>query len=120
MKEKYANTPIEFVSVNIGDMHYPETVVASVTRKFVTIEQNQRKDIELQIAQKQIEIGEAEASGTRDAQLIIRTTLDEMYLQYEAIKALEQLAGSPNTTVVITPYSAGGQAPIIMSLGGAR
>jgi hypothetical protein len=120
MKERYKDTPIEFLSVNVGDMTYPDQVVESVTRKFVTIEENERKDIELRIAQKQIEIGEAEATGTRDAQQIIRTTLDEMYLQYEAIKALEQLSSSANTTVVITPYSPSGQAPIIMDMGGAR
>jgi len=120
MKEKYKDTPIEFVLVNLGDIHYPEEVVRSVTNKFVTSEENERKDIELRIAQKQIEIGIAEATGTRDAQQIIRTTLDPMYLQYEALKAIEQLAGSPDTTVIITPYSPGGQAPIIMNLGGGR
>jgi hypothetical protein len=118
MQEKYKATPIEFVSVNIGDMQYPDAVVDSVTRKFVTMEENERKDIELRIAQKQIEIGKAQATGTRDAQQIIRTTLDGMYLQFEAIKAIESLSSSPNTTVVITPYSPGGQAPIIMSLRG--
>jgi hypothetical protein len=120
MKEKYKDTPIEFVSVNLGDMQYPEEVVKSVTRKFVTNEDNERKDIELAIAQKQIEIGIAEAQGTRDAQQIIRTTLDEMYLQYEALQAIEQLSNSPETTVVITPFSNNGQSPMIMNLGGAR
>jgi SPFH domain/Band 7 family protein len=120
MQERYKDTPIEFVSINIGDMQYPDAVVDSVTRKFVTMEENERKDIELRIAQKQIEIGKAQANGTRDAQQIIRTTLDDMYLQFEAIKAIESLTNSPNTTVVITPYSPGGQAPIIMNVGGGQ
>jgi len=117
MLANYKDSPMEFVQVYVGEIEYPDQVVDSVTNKFVTNEENERKSIELKIAQKQIEIGIAEATGTRDAQEIIRTTLDEMYLQYEALKAIETLAGSPDTTVVITPYSPNGQAPIIMSLG---
>jgi hypothetical protein len=116
MGEVYKDTPIEFLSVDIGDIEYPEVVVQSVIRKFVTNQENERKEIELKIAQKQIDIGVAEATGTRDAQRIIRTTLDPMYLQFEALNAIEELAGSPNTTFVVAPYSAAGGAPIIMSM----
>lgn len=120
MADLYKNTPIEFVSVDIGDIVYPKTVVDAVNDKFVTNEDNERRGIELKIAQKQIEIGTAEATGTRDAQEIIRTTLDPMYLQYEALQAIEQLAGSKNTTFLITPYSAKGSAPVIMDLGNGQ
>jgi regulator of protease activity HflC (stomatin/prohibitin superfamily) len=116
MGEVYKDTPIEFLSVDIGDIQYPEVVVKSVIRKFVTNQENERKEIELKIAQKQIDIGIAEATGTRDAQRIIRTTLDPMYLQYEALEAIEELAGSPNTTFLVLPFSKSGQAPIIMSI----
>jgi regulator of protease activity HflC (stomatin/prohibitin superfamily) len=117
MQGLYKDTPIEFVSIDIGDIQYPERVVAAVTDKFVTNEDNERKSIELEIAQKQIEIGIAEATGTRDAQQIIRTTLDPMYLQYEALQAIEQLADSPNTTFLVMPQGNDGQSPVIMNLG---
>ena len=116
MQKRYADTPIEFMSVDIGDIHYPEVVVNSVIRKFVTNEDNERKDIELKIAQREIDIGIAEAQGVADAQRIIRTTLDPMFLQYEALGALEQLSTSPNTTFVIGPIGKGG-AQMIFNTG---
>lgn len=117
MKQRYAETPIQFESVDIGDIAYPEVVVKSVVNKFVTNEENERREIELRIAQRQIDIGIAEAQGVADAQLIIRTTLDPMFLQYEALKALEDLAGSPNTTFLIVPYGdKRGGMPMIVNL----
>ena len=116
MNHRYKKMPIEFLSIDIGDIQYPNVVVRSVVRKFVTNEDNERKEIELKIAQKQIDIGIAEAEGISDSQLIIRTTLDPMFVQYEAIKAIEKLADSQNTTFVVAPFSGSGRSPIIMSL----
>ncbi len=114
MKARYAETPIEILSVDIGDITYPQGVVDSVVAKFVTKEENERKDVELEIAQKQIEIGIAEAQGIADAQQIIRTTLDPMFLQFEALRAIEDMAGHPNTTFLMFPFSKTGNAPVIM------
>lgn len=119
MKERYKDDPIEFLAINIGNIQYPEKVVSAVVDKFVTNEDNDRKDIELKIAQRQIEIGIAEAQGVADAQQIIRTTLDPMFLQYKALKAVEELADSPNTTFIVMPYSEGGGQPLIMNIGAA-
>lgn len=115
LQARYEGTPVEFLSVNIGNIQYPSVVVQSVVRKFVTNEDNERKDIELEIAQRQIDIGIAEAQGVADAQRVIRTSLDPMFLQYEALKAVEELAESPNTTFVIMPTGDGG-APLILDL----
>ena len=116
LQNRYADTPVEFLSVNIGNIQYPQVVVQSVVRKFVTNEDHERKDIELEIAQRQIDIGIAEAQGVADAQRVIRTSLDPMFLQYEALKAVEELAESPNTTFVIMPTSESGNAPLILDL----
>jgi hypothetical protein len=114
MKARYADTPIEFLSIDIGDITYPQGVVDSVVAKFVTNEENERKDVELQIAQKRIEIGIAEAEGIADSQQIIRTTLDPMFLQFEALRAIEDMAGHPNTTFLMFPFSKNGNSPVIM------
>jgi len=114
MRARYADTPIEFLSVDLGDITYPKGVVDSVIAKFVTNEENERKDIELDIAQRQIDIGIAEARGIADAQQIIRTTLDPMFLQFEALRAIEEMADSPNTTFIMTPMGQNGTAPFIM------
>jgi regulator of protease activity HflC (stomatin/prohibitin superfamily) len=119
MQARYKDSPIEVLSVDIGDVNYHDVVVQSVIRKFVTEEDNLRKDIELKIAQREIDIGvadaDADAEGTADAQRIIRTTLDPMFLHYEALGAIEQLAGAPNTTFVVTPTGPNG-SPMIMSV----
>lgn len=114
MKGRYADTPIEFLSIDIGDITYPQGVVDSVVAKFVTNEENERKDVELQIAQKRIEIGIAEAQGIADSQQIIRTTLDPMFLQFEALRAIEDMAGHPNTTFLMFPFGKNGNSPVIM------
>ncbi len=115
MIKRYEGTPIEFISVDIGDITYPQVVVDSVIRKVVTNEDNERKDIELRIAQRDIDIGIAEAEGVADAQRIIRTTLNPIFLQYEALGAIEALAGSNNTTFIIGPMGKNG-APILMNV----
>jgi hypothetical protein len=112
MKARYEKTPVEFLSVDVGDISYPKGVVASVVAKFVTNEENERKDIELEIAQRQIDIGIAEARGIADAQQIIRTTLDPMFLQFEALRVIEEMASAPNTTFLIAPPGGGG-TPLI-------
>ena len=61
----------------------------------------------------------AEAEGIADSQRIIRTTLDPMFLQFEALRAIEELATAPNTTFMIMPFSKNGGAPVIMQLDGA-
>jgi hypothetical protein len=114
MKARYADTPIEFLSIDLGDITYPQGVVDSVVAKFVTNEENERKDVELQIAQKRIEIGIAEAQGIADSQQIIRTTLDPMFLQFEALRAIEDMAGHPNTTFLMFPFAKNGSSPVIM------
>jgi regulator of protease activity HflC (stomatin/prohibitin superfamily) len=116
MQVRYKNTGIEFLSVDVGDIVYPKGVVDSVIAKFVTNEENERKDVELEIAQRQIEIGIAEAEGIADSQRIIRTTLDPMFLQFEALRAIEELASAPNTTFMIMPMNKQGASPVIMQL----
>lgn len=114
MQGRYKDSPVEFLSIDVGDITYPKGVVDSVIAKFVTNEENERKDIELDIAQRQIDIGIAEARGIADAQQIIRTTLDPVFLQFEALRAIEEMGGAPNTTFVMTPFSKGGQVPLVM------
>lgn len=116
MMREWGDTPVEFLTIDIGDIEYPITIVTEVERKFVTIEENQRKDIEKRIAEERIGIGTAEARGIADAQRVIRTTLDPMFLQYEALRAIELLAESQNTTFLVLPFGESGASPVILNL----
>ena len=44
--------------------------------------------------------------------------LTRCFLQFEALDAIEELAGSPNTTFFIAPFSANGQSPVILNIDG--
>lgn len=105
LQARYRDTPVEFLSVDIGDVVYPRGVVDSVVAKFVTNEENERRDIELEIAERQIEIGTAEARGIADAQRVIRATLDPMFLQFDALRAIEDLAAAGKGSFLLMPLS---------------
>ena len=117
MKAAYSDRAAQFLSVDIGDIQYPEGVVQSVIRKLVTYQENERAAIQADIAREQIKIGSAEAEGVAKAQEVIRTTLDPMFLQFEALRAIETLSASDNTTFLISPMSEKGTSPVIMNLG---
>jgi regulator of protease activity HflC (stomatin/prohibitin superfamily) len=117
LKVSYEGKPIIFESVDIGDIKYPPQIVASVVRKLVTVEDKERAKIRAAIASEGIRIGIAKAEGDAKAQEVIRMTLDPMYLQFDAVRALEDLADSKNTNFLIMPMSEKGQSPVIMNLG---
>jgi hypothetical protein len=50
----------------------------------------------------------AEAEGIAEAQMIIDSSLTQNYLTYEAIKAQQAMAGSPNDTVIYIPVGNNG------------
>ncbi len=117
MQKRYEGKPVIFESVDIGDINYPKQIVDAVVRKLVTNEDNDRTEIEAAIASEQIRIGIAEAEGIAQAQEIIRKTLDPMFLQFEALRAMEDLADSKNTNFLIMPISQDGTSPVIMQMG---
>ncbi len=117
MQATYKDSPVIFISVDIGDITYPEKVVAAVVRKMVTKEDEERASIQLEIERKKIAISQAGARGIAKAQEVILSTLDPMFLQFEALRAMEDLADSKNTNFLIMPMSDKGGSPVIMQMG---
>ncbi len=66
LKKRLNNTPFIVDSVAVGETTPPQAVIDSVVKKVQTTQENERKETELQIAQKDIEIqrarGEAEGA----------------------------------------------------------
>ena len=56
----------------------------------------------LQRERQEAERKKIEASGIRDAQLIIAQSLNDTTLRYMTIEAFRELAKSPNAKVIIT------------------
>ena len=111
---EYNDKPVQFENIYIGNIEYPRVVVESVENKFVTQEDNERARIEKNIEVAKRLIRKARAKGTREAQHIIGLSLDPMYLQYEAIQAIDELADSENTTFLLMPFAKNGTTPPIM------
>ena len=96
----------------------PKEIDDAIKAKLASQQMLAQKDFELQTAQKNAEIQVAEARGVADSQNIIQQKLTPLYVQYEAIKAYEHLAGSPNTTFVIMPTNPNGAGmPMILNAG---
>jgi len=72
----------------------------------------EEKAVQKEIAQRDAKIKIEEVKGIAEAQKIINTTLTRNYLQHEAIKAQEKMAGSPNHTTVYIPVGSNG-IPIV-------
>lgn len=105
--------------VLIRSIEPPEMVDASIQEKLRAEQELQRKEFELLKAEKDAEIREVTAVGIANAQEIIQEKLTPLYVQYEAIQAYRELAGSPNTTFVILPTSTEGVGlPLIIDARG--
>jgi hypothetical protein len=59
----------------------------------------------------------AEAKGIAESQKLIDSSLTHNYLQYLAIKAQENMAGSPNHTQIYIPSGPNG-IPLVKTIGG--
>jgi len=106
------DTPFQLVSLVVGNVDYPSIVATAVEKKLAAQQLLEEKAVQKQIAQRDAEIKIEEAKGIAEAQKIINTTLSKNYLQHEAIKAQEKMAGSPNHTTVYIPVGSNG-IPIV-------
>jgi regulator of protease activity HflC (stomatin/prohibitin superfamily) len=106
--------------VNLRDVNPPQEVVNAISAKATAMQDAERMRFVLQKTEQEAKVKVAEAEGLAKAQTIIQEKLTPLYVQHEAIKAYERLAGAPNTTFVIMPTSTQGAGlPLIISPDGA-
>jgi len=104
---------IEVVDVLLRDVQLPARFKESIEAKLTAEQKVQKKEFELQQAEKDAQIEVARARGAAESQKIIRETLSDSYLQYLWIQTLNQ---NPNVIYVATeanmpifkPAAAGG------------
>lgn len=105
--------------VLIRNISPPAAVDLAIEAKLSAEQDLQKLEFEKQQATKRAKIREIEAQGVANAQDIIQQKLTPLYVQYDAIQAYKELAGSQNTTFVIMPTSPNGAGiPIIISAEG--
>lgn len=103
-----ADKPFEVQAIVIGVINLPKVVADAQEIKISKETELERKGFEIKIAEQDSLVRVAEARGIAEAQKIIQASLTPLYLQHEAIKSQEKMAGSPNHTVVYIPSGAGG------------
>lgn len=100
--------PFEVQSIVIGTINLPDKVAESQELKISKETELERKQFEIEIAKRDAIVRVEEAKGIADAQRIINVSLTPNYLQHEAIKAQEKMAGAQNHTTVYIPTGTNG------------
>lgn len=102
-------------AVLLKSIELPAGLARSIEAKLQAEQEAQRMEFELDRERREAERKKVEAEGVRDAQLIVSQGLTDAVLRFEAIKAFRDLAGSPNTKIVVTD----GETPLQVE-GAAR
>lgn len=89
-------------SVLLKSIKLPEGLSKAIESKLEAEQQAQRMEFVLQKERLEAQRKKIEAEGIRDAQKTLAEGLTDPILRYEAIKAFKDLAGSPNSKVIIT------------------
>lgn len=103
--------------VYLREVVLPETLQAAIQEKLKAEQQNEQMQFTLAKEKQEAERKRIEARGNADAQRILAGSVTSEILQLRSIEAMEKLAASNNTKVVVVGGS--GNMPTIISLDGA-
>lgn len=103
LAKKYEGTPIEVLSVDIGNIEFPKEVTDAIQLKIAKEQELERQTFLLAKTRKEAAILVLEALKSAKQQRIISATLDPLYVQRKAVQVYRNLAASPNKTVVVLP-----------------
>lgn len=95
----------------VRNITLPNSVKASIESKINAEQDAKKMEFVLQKEKQEAERKRVEAQGIADYQRIINTGLTDQQLQYEQIKAMKELALSPNAKVIIMGK---GNSPLII------
>lgn len=114
--EQYADTPVHFESVSIGNLSYPEAINREIERKLSAEQDLERMAREQRIAEQEAEIMVTNARGRAAAQRIVNETLTPLYVQHEMLTSFEALSRSDRVTIVAAPTPSDGSSPLILQV----
>lgn len=115
MKAFSHDTPFDIQSVVVGNIQYPESVANAVAEKMSATQVLERKQIEIEIEQREAQKRVVQAEGIAKAMAIINERLTSQYIQHEAVEAQKAMVGSPNHTTVYVPVGPMG-VPLVGTL----
>ena len=115
---KYEGSPIDVLSVDIGNISFPKEVTDAIQAKIAKQQELERQEFVLAKARKEAAIRVLEALRVAKQQRIISTTLDPLYVQRKAVQVYRALALSKNKTILVLPNTDDGTAmPLVHSSG---
>ena len=100
-------------STPLRDVLPPENVMTSIQGKIQAQQANERMRFVLLKDKQESDRKRIAAQGTADAQRIVSASLTNQIIQLRNVEAIEKLAASPNSTIVILGSSSRG-APFIL------
>ena len=106
-----------FYGIGFGYRSYVRYQKVADAKNEIAVNEMKIKQTEqlVKVEQQKADIRVVEANGISVAQKIINATLTDKYLQHEAIKAQEVMAGSPNHTTIYIPSGQNG-IPIVNTI----
>lgn len=116
LQEEYADTPIEFETMSIGNLAYPEAINAEIQRKLAAEQDLERMDRERQIAEQEATIMITTARGRAAAQRIVNETLTPLYVQHEMLEGFRNLSRSSRVTIIAAPSGDRGGSPLMLNV----
>ncbi len=105
--------------VYLREVILPESLQAAIQEKLKADQQNQQMEFTIAQAKKEAERKRIEARGNADAQRILSGSITPAILQLRSVEAMEKLATSNNTKVVVVGGNKDGNVPTILSLDGS-
>jgi regulator of protease activity HflC (stomatin/prohibitin superfamily) len=117
LEEDFKKRGLVLEQLLIRNISLPQSVKTSIEQKITAEQEAQKMQFVLQKERQEAERKRVEAQGISDYQRIISESLTDKQLQYEQIKAMKELAASPNAKMIIMGK---GNTPIILDGKGAQ
>ncbi|MCD6459233.1 prohibitin family protein [bacterium] len=104
IRDQLGKRGIEFERILLRNIILPQRITKAIDEKISAQQEAQKMEFIIQREQREAQRKEIEAQGIAKAQKIIADSLTTEYLTWHYVKTLSQLANSPNSTFVITPF----------------
>jgi regulator of protease activity HflC (stomatin/prohibitin superfamily) len=118
LEERYKDTPIRILSVDIGHIEFPAEVTDAIQLKIAKEQELERQEFVLAKTRKEAAIRVLEALKAAKQQRIISSTLDPLYVQRRAVEVYRKLAASTNKTIMVLPTTSDGTGmPLVTTAG---
>ena len=111
IEEDFKKRGLLLENLLVRNITLPQSVKAAIELKINAEQEAQKMQFVLQKERQEAERKRVEAQGIADYQRIISESLTDKQLQYEQIKAMKELAASPNAKIIMMGKSG---TPVIL------